>query len=505
MPFHKIPKETKDTLSALGKAGFEAYAVGGCVRDILRGEKPKDWDIATNAPPEEIQKIFPKTFYANQFYTVTVQTDSADTTLREIEVTTFRSEGAYKDKRHPSDIKPAKTLEEDLARRDFTINALALQVSNTKSQTSSIIDPFGGQKDLAAKLIRAVGNAEERFEEDALRMMRAARFATTLQFSAKDRPSSDWRIEEKTAGAIQKHAGLLRMISKERVRDELLKIIESRNPMKGFLLLRDLALLQYVIPELEEGIGVEQNLHHIYTVWEHNLRALQYAADQNFSIPVRLGALLHDVSKPRSKTGAGRDCHFYGHDVIGAKMTVRVMERLRFSKADIEKVAKLVRWHLFDYDIEDEKTTDSAIRRLIRNVGEENIGDLIKVRMCDRIGSGVPKAIPYRLRHFQFRVEKILKEKEAVRVTMLAVDGSDIMKILELTPGPRIGHILNALLEEVLDDSSKNEKKYLLERARELNKLSDKELIVFREKAEKKVKLLEEEKEVALKKKYFVK
>lgn len=515
---HELPKEIELIISRLEKAGFQAYPVGGCVRDLLLGEKPKDWDVTTNALPEEIKKLFPKSFYKNEFYTVTVQTGSPDKTLGEVEVTTYRSEGRYEDKRHPSDIKPAQTLEEDLSRRDFTVNAMALGYDerhatrdtelNSLSRVScplSLIDPFDGQKDLAAKRIRAVGNSEERFEEDALRMMRAVRFAVTLNFSASGGSAPGWDIEPKTEAAIKKHAGLLRMISKERVRDELVKIVESGRPMRGFEILERVNLLRYIMPELREGIGVEQNLHHIYTVWEHNLRALQYAADQKFNTTVRLAALLHDVGKPRSKTGTGKNCHFYGHDVVGAKMTLQIMERLRFSKSETEKTAKLVRWHLFDYDIEDEKTTDSAIRRLIRNVGEENIEDLIKVRMCDRIGSGVPKAIPYRLRHFQFRVEKILKEKDAVRVTMLAVNGNEIMDALALSPGPRVGHILNALLEEVLDNPTKNTKEYLLERARKLNRLSDKELVILRENAEKKAHLIEEEKEKTLKKKHHVK
>lgn len=488
----EIPKEVACIVNALQNAGFEAYPVGGCVRDVLRGQVPKDWDITTNALPEEIRNVFPKTFYENKFYTVTVQTDSPDAMLREIEVTTYRSEGAYEDRRHPSDIKPAKTLDEDLSRRDFTVNALALRI--IEKGAPEIIDPFGGKADLEDKVIRAVGDPEERFAEDALRMLRAARFATTLGFS----------IEEKTREAIEKHAGLLRAISKERIRDEFMKIIASEAPMTGVQELHVLGLLHHIVPELEEGIDVGQNKHHVYTVWEHNLRALQYGAKEGFSPLVRLAALFHDVGKPRAKRGDGPDSTFYAHDVIGAKMTIQIMERLKFSRADIEKVSKLVRWHLFNYDLE-AGTTDSAIRRLIRNVGDDNIEDLVKVRMCDRIGSGVPKAVPYRLRHFQFRVEKVLKEKDAVAVTMLAIDGKDIMEILAIPPGPKIGHLLNALLEEVLDDPAKNTGEYLEKRARDLVKLTEAELIALRKKAEEKIEFLEEEKEETLKKKYFVK
>lgn len=483
-----IPKEVASILEGLEKAGFEAYAVGGCVRDIMRGENPKDWDVTTNATPEDIRLVFPRSFYENKFFTVTVQTDSADDELKEIEVTTYRTEARYEDKRHPSEIRPAKNLEEDLSRRDFTVNAVAL------SREGEFFDPFNGAGDIEKDIIRAVGNADERFEEDALRMIRAVRFSAVLQFA----------IDEKTRHAIETHAPLLQAISKERIRDEFIKIISSPGAMRGVELLRELHLLKYVMPELEEGYGVGQNKHHIYTVWEHNLRALDYAAKEQYSPLVRLSALLHDVAKPHTKRGEGVDSTFYGHDVVGAAMSIRIMERLKFSHAEIEKVSKLVRWHLFNYDMEG-GTTDSSIRRLIHNVGEDNITDLVKVRICDRIGSGVPKAVPYRLRHFQFRVEKILREKEAVKVTMLAIGGSDLMTLLKIQPGPTIGHILNALLEEVLDDSKKNTREYLEARARELAKLSDKELMELRKQAEEKVHLVEGEREEEIKKKYYVK
>ncbi len=481
-----LPKEISSVLETLQKGGFEAFAVGGGVRDMLRGEKPKDWDVATNAKPEEIRGLFPKTFYENKFFTVTVQTDSPDETLKEIEVTTYRSEGRYDDRRHPSEVVPAKTIEEDLSRRDFTVNALALR-------DGEILDPFGGQDDLKKKIIRAVGDANERFSEDALRMIRAVRFASALGFE----------IEAQTKEAILAHAASMKMISKERIRDEFMKIISSKNAMTGMEMLRELKLLPYVIPELEKGYGVGQNKHHVYTVWEHNLRALDYAAKHDYHPMVRLAALLHDVAKPHTKRGEGPNSTFYGHDVVGAKVTIEEMERLKFSREEIEKVSKLVRWHLFNYDLE-AGTTDAAVRRLIKNVGEDNIEDLVRVRICDRIGSGVPKAVPYRLRHFQFRVEKILREGEAVKVTMLKIDGKDIMNILGIPPGPKVGHILNALLEEVLDDPKKNEREYLEKQAKELSKLSEKELVELRKKAEEKVELVEGAREDELKKKYYV-
>ena len=546
-----IPMPVQQVVEKLDASGFGAYAVGGCVRDLLIGRKPDDWDVTTNARPEQIREIFPESFYENKFFTVTVKTGAEDPTLREIEVTTFRLEGRYGDARHPEEVKPAHSLEEDLARRDFTVNGMALAVKNQesgippkarlakggKNHEVKVIDPYGGQKDLGAKLIRAVGNPERRFEEDALRMLRAVRIAVQLGFS----------IEEKTAAAIEANAGRLAAISKERIRDEFSKIImadgatpalppDARYPKtyatttdaprehhgpgseafervgagyawRGLELLRELELLKHILPELEEGFGCTQNKHHVYTVWEHNLRALDYGAKEGFPMAVRLSALLHDVGKPQAKRGEGPDSTFYGHDVIGAKMTYQTLSRLRYPEGFVERAAKLVRWHLFryDYDVDEVQTTDSAIRRLIRNVGTEAIEDLVKVRMCDRIGSGVPKAVPYRLRHFQFRVEKVLREHEAVKVTMLQVRGDDVMKILGIAPGPKVGHVLNALLEEVLDDPVKNTREYLESRIKNLGRLSDDELIKLREQAESRVDLLEDQREQEIKKKYYVK
>ncbi|MBI4160275.1 HD domain-containing protein, partial [Candidatus Wolfebacteria bacterium] len=410
--------------------------------------------------------------------------------------------------------------EEDLARRDFTVNAMALCLSNDDRITSNssrirsfekhsrkdirdalerhkLIDPFNGQADLKNKLIRAVGNAEERFSEDALRMLRAVRLATELGFT----------IELKTKEAIIKNSGWIQAISKERIRDEFSKILMTGSAWDGIELLHEVGLLKHIVPELEEGIGCGQNKHHVYPVWEHNLRSLDYAAKHDWPLAVRIGALLHDVAKPHTKQGEGPDSTFYGHDVVGAKMTAQILSRLRYGDDFIQKIVKLVRWHLFryDYEVDEVQTTDSSIRRLIRNVGVENIEDLVKVRMCDRVGSGVPKAVPYRLRHFQFRVEKILREHEAVKVTMLKVGGEDVMKILGIAPGPKVGHVLNALLEEVLDDPKKNQREYLEGRAAELGGLSDSELVELREKAESRVELLEGQREEEIKKKYWVK
>ena len=288
----KIPREVKFITDELRKKGFEAYIVGGCVRDFLREVEPEDWDVATSGKPEEIQKIFPKSFYENKFLTVTVQTGSKNPKLKEIEITTYRKEAKYTDKRHPDEIKFAKTIEEDLARRDFTVNAIALKIRDRggTGEGQSLVDPFGGQEDLKNKIIRAVGNPEERFNEDALRMMRAVRFAVTL--------GEDWKIEEKTAEAIRKNSPWLQAISLERIRDEFLKIIMTERAADGIELLRELGLLKYILPELEEGYKVTQNKHHIYECYEHALFSLKYAAQKHFNKYVRLAALLHDIGSP---------------------------------------------------------------------------------------------------------------------------------------------------------------------------------------------------------------
>ena len=268
-----------------------------------------------------------------------------------------------------------------------------------------VIDLFGGQKDLEDKIIRAVGKPEERFSEDALRMMRAVRFAATLGGPL----SGGWKIEEKTAKAIKKNAFWLQAISKERIRDEFLKIILSERAADGIELLRELQLLKYVVPELEEGYMVTQNKHHIYECYEHSLLSLKYAAQKNFNKYVRIAALFHDIAKPRVKQGEGPDATFYNHEILGAKMTVQILDRLKFPKKDIEKIVKLVRYHLFYYNVDE--VSESSVRRLVRQAGPENMEELLQVRMADRIGSGVPKAEPYKLRHLKYVIEKVAETR----------------------------------------------------------------------------------------------
>ena len=485
-----IPKEVKIVIEKLKNKGFEAYIVGGCVRDFLRGTEPEDWDVATNAKPEEIQKVFPKSFYENKFLTVTVQTNSKNPKLKEIEITTYRSETKYTDKRHPDEIKFAKTIKEDLARRDFTINAIALQ--SYEVEPRKIIDPFGGQRDLENKIIRAVGEPEDRFSEDALRMMRAVRFASVL--------GGDWQIESKTSQAIKKNAPWLQAISKERIRDELMKIIMAEKAFDGIDLLRQTGLLKYIIPELEEGFGVSQNKHHIYGCYEHSLLSLKYAVKSKFNRYVRLAALLHDIGKPRTKRGQGEDATFYGHEIVGARMTLQILNRLKFPKKDIERIAKLVRFHLFYYNVDE--VSDSSVRRLVRQVGPENMAELLQVRMCDRIGSGVPKAEPYKLRHLKYIIEKV--SQDPISVKMLKVAGDDVMKKLAIQPGPKIGQILDVLLGYVLDDPKKNKKEFLEKEIKKLGKLSQKELRVLAEMARKAREKIVTKRDEMTKQKYWV-
>ncbi len=456
----KIPPQIANIPETLEKAGFEAYVVGGCVRDLLVGKKPNDWDVTTNATPEEIIKLFPKTFYENEYGTVgVVNENEEDETLKVVEITPYRLESSYSDYRRPDSVKFSNNIEDDLARRDLTVNAIAYNVSK-----GQLIDPYKGQEDLKDKVIRAVGNPDDRFNEDALRILRAIRLATELSF----------KIEEKTEKSIKNDAFLLKKISFERIRDEFVKIIMSDNPKAGIELAHSLGILEHIIPETIKGLHVKQNGDHIYDVWEHNLRAVQHSADNKWPLHVRLAALFHDVSKPETRLWSDekKDYTFYGHDVVGGRVTKKILERLKFPVKLTDTVAKLVRYHLFFSDIE--KITLSAVRRIVKNVGPENVWDLMKVRACDRIGMGRPKEKPYRLRKYEAMIEEAMRAP--VSVGMLKTDGVIIMEVTHETPGPRLGWILHALLEEVLENPELNTEEYLNKRTLELAKMSDIEL-----------------------------
>jgi len=486
-----IPGEIVAIVETLEKAGFQAFLVGGCVRDLFLGRIPKDWDVTTNATPEQIQGLFVKTVYENVFGTVVVINEvTEDLTLRNVEVTPYRLESNYSDRRHPDKVKFSDRIENDLQRRDFTVNAVAVSLSN--GAIKDIIDLYSGFADIKDKTIRTVGRAQDRFNEDALRMIRAVRFAVELGFT----------IEKDTFSAIKSLSQTIKEISIERIREELVKIIMSPAPKLGIELLQETGLLKYFIPELESGIGVQQNQAHVFTVWEHLLRSLQHAADSNWGLEIRLSALFHDISKPQTK-GVSQETKqptFYGHEIVGSRETRKILQRMKFSREITEKVTKLVRWHMFFADTE--MITLSAVRRMIVNVGKDNIWDLMNVRICDRIGTGRPKADPYRLRKYKSMVEEALRDP--VSVGMLKIDGKRIMEIGEISAGPKVGLILNALMEEVLDNPKLNTIKYLEEKSRKLFTLPENELIKLAEKGREKREEVDEENLKEIRKKHFV-
>ncbi len=441
-----LPDPVKKILQTLTIAGFQAYIVGGAVRDLLLNTPVKDWDFTTNALPEEIQDLFPEAFYDNQFGTVGIagkhlgDTENPDVVY---EITTYRSEGVYTDHRRPDTVEWGKTIEEDLQRRDFTINAMALD-------DKKVIDPFDGQKDIQAKLVRAVGDPATRFQEDALRMMRAIRIGAQLGFG----------IEQKTLEAIAKNADLIQHISWERIRDEFFKILTSNYPKNGIELLTSTGLLNHILPELLECKGVQQAHHHVTDVWTHTLNAV--AACPSKDPIVRLAVLLHDIAKPLTADTSGKNVTFYNHEVLGARIAKQIGLRLRLSKKDVQKLFILVRWHMFMYD---SHVTDAYIRRFIRRVGVENIPDMIALRIADRLGSG-SKPTSWRFEEMKQRIEGQLKQP--FTMNDMAIDGNDLMKEFKLKPGPQLGKILHELFKIILEEPTKNTKEQLLQIAQSL-------------------------------------
>ena len=439
----------KAILARLDGKGFEVAVVGGAVRDLLASKKVEGWDLTTNAEPEAILKIFPKAHYTNRFGTVMVP--SGD---QIVEVTTYRKEGTYSDKRHPDTVSWGKTLDSDLARRDFTINAIALRYASGK--LSDPLDPFHGQVDLKNKVIRAVGDPNERFSEDALRMMRAIRFATIL----------DFKIEAKTKAAIKKNASLLAKISGERIRDELFKIVDSENAATGIMLARETGLLAVFLSELDVCFGVEQKSpkrHHVFDVGTHCVMSLDKCPSKD--TVVRLATLLHDIGKAKvAKVTSEGVRTFYNHEVVGGRMVLAIAKRLNLAKLQREQLFKLVRWHQFTVN---EDQTDSALRRFIRNIGPENIEDMMDLRVGDRLGGGLQQPESWRLKLFRQRLKDVMKKP--FTVSDLKVDGNDVMKALNLKPGPKVGEVLNKLFEKVVEDAKKNNREYLLEELKNLN------------------------------------
>ncbi len=486
-----IPKEVSRVTETLEKAGFEAYLVGGCVRDMLLNRKPKDWDVTTNATPEVIGSLFENTFYENDYGTVGVVSEGdTDPTVKVVEVTPYRLEGKYSDARHPDEVTWSNNILDDLKRRDFTVNAIALRKTGDDME---IIDPHDGQEDLKSRVIRTVGNPHERFREDGLRILRAVRIATDLDFV----------IDPKTEKAIVEEGSLLQSISAERIREEFIRMMQSERPAFGIALCEKTHILQYFLPELRDGIGCDQNSAHAFDVFTHLLKTLEHAGKKKYSLEVRIAALFHDIGKPATKRPSKKrdEPTFYGHDVVGARITEKILNRLKFSKKTIDMVVKLVRWHMFFSDTE--TITLSAVRRMVRNVGEENIWYLMDVRTCDRIGTGRPKESPYRLRKYHSMVEEAMRNP--ISVATLKINGAKIMEITKLDPGPKIGQILHILLEEALDNADTNTEEHLKNRASELARLSDSELKALGDKAKEKKEAIEDKEIGDIRKKHFVK
>ena len=440
-----IPEKVKNIIKKFAENKAEIYIVGGAVRDLILGREVNDWDFTTNLPPEEMKKLFPKnSFYNNNFGTLSILGKDGEI----FEVTTFRTERGYSDGRHPDEVKWGKSLKEDLERRDFTINAIAIKISDLSSQIS-VIDMFEGQKDLENKLIRTVGNPDERFGEDALRLIRAVRIAGQIGF----------KIEEKTLESIRKNAKLINNIAGERIRDELFKILLSSIPSTGMELLRESGLLAEIMPELVSGLGMAQKGHHIDDVWTHNLKTLDNCTSKN---PVtRLAALLHDVGKPKSMKGDGESRTFHNHEIYGSRIAVSIGKKLRLSNKELDQLFRLVRWHMFTVQ---ETQTDKAVRRFIRNVTLDYIDEMIDLRRADRLGSG-SKETSWRWELFKQRIVEVQKQPFAVKD--LKVSGLDVMEILQIKPSRKVGEVLNAIFKEVEEKPELNDREILIKKIEE--------------------------------------
>lgn len=443
-----LPDEIYNIYNKFLKAGFAVFLVGGVVRDIFLKRPLNDWDLTTDATPEEILRTFPEGFYENIFGTVGIKIETGI-----VEVTTMRKEGKYKDLRHPIEVAWTKNIEEDLARRDFTINAMALEINDRAKPI--IIDIFNGQSDLKEKLIRAVGNPDTRFTEDALRLIRAIRFSAQLNFE----------IEEKTLESIKRNSALIKNISWERIRDELFKILQSDNTFDGITKLKETGILEIILPEITTCFNIVQEgpkHDRIYDIGEHLLLSMKFCPSKDPL--VRFAALIHDIGKVATfKKDANGNVTFYGHETVGANLSKRVSERLKLSKADSEKLYRLIRWHMFTVS---ETQTDSAVRRFIKNVGLENIKDMLALRVADRLGGGTATETSWRMEEFKKRIKEVLKKPFSI--SDLKITGTDVMEILKIKPGPKVGEILNSLFQEVLEDASKNNQEYLAEKIKQL-------------------------------------
>jgi len=437
----KLPEDVISLMKKVATAGGDIYVVGGAVRDMLMGREVKDWDLTTNLTPEQIQKIFPNnSFYNNLYGMVGVVIDK-----QVYEVTTFRTENEYDDNRHPTKVAWGKSLEEDVQRRDFTINSLAINLEG------EVFDYYGGEKDLKLKIIKTVGNADDRFGEDALRMLRAIRIATQIGFL----------IEEKTFESIRNNASKIQNISGERIREELFLILKSQYATDGIKLLKNSGLLKEIMPEILLGVDMEQKGHHVYDVWTHSLEALRNCESDD---PItRLATLLHDVGKPASMRIINGERTFHNHEIIGSRIAQKIGKRLKFSNKELDKLFKLVRWHMFTVD---DVQTDKAVRRFIRNVTPEYLDDMISLRRSDRIGSGA-KETSWRWELFKQRLVEV--QKQPFAITDLKINGEDVMKTLNIKPSRKVGEVLKAIFAKVEENPSLNDRELLLKLLEEQN------------------------------------
>ncbi len=432
-----LPPSVLEFMNSIRKNGFEVYVVGGAVRNLLLSKEVTNWDFTTNASPEEIQKLFPDNFYHNVYGTVTVKSNNFL-----FEITPYRKESNYQDNRHPEIIAWAKTLSEDLGRRDFTVNAMAYD-------GTEITDLFDGKKHIEEKRIVAVGVPDTRFQEDALRLMRGIRFASQLGFL----------IDEETMNAMTRNSELITKISWERIRDELLKIVGSDHPSEGILFLKSTGILKFILPELDVCFAIPQkspNRHHIYDVGTHLIMALKNCPSPD---PItRLAALLHDIGKVGTfhKDEESQLITFYNHEVVGTIQAKKIAERLRLSNEQKTKFIRLIEFHQFTV-IEDQ--TDKAVRRFIRDVGKEYIQDMLDLRTADRVGSGSTPT-SWRLDLFKKRIIEV--QKEPFTVKDLKINGLDVMKIKNIKPSKEVGNILDSLFEKVISGELKNERDALL-------------------------------------------
>lgn len=443
----ELPQKVSIIINRLQQHGYDAYAVGGCVRDSVLGRNPDDWDITTNAMPDEVKKIFFRTIDTGIAHgTVTVMLEHEG-----FEVTTYRIDGEYEDNRHPKSVSFTRNLIEDLKRRDFTVNAMAYNDSR------GIVDEFNGMDDLKDKTIRCVGNPEDRFSEDALRILRAVRFSAQLNF----------RIEEETQRAIHKLAPSLKNISAERIQVELVKLIVSNHPER----LRqayEMGITNVILEEFDCMMVCEQNNpHHLYTVGEHTLKAVAHIENNK---ALRLAMLFHDIAKPATKTtdDQGID-HFYGHPIKSVEMTKVILKRLKFDNDTINKVCILIAYH--DVDIENDK---KSVRRMINKVSEENFLDLLKVKKADILAQSNYKREEklHNINTVEKLFHEIMKDKECVSLKDLAVSGQDLIDN-GIKPGKQMGVILNTLLDEVIEEPKLNNYLHLISRAIKLNKEDD--------------------------------